>query len=200
MRLGQLARKLEIRPIDIVDFLGKRNITIEEGTNTKIDDALVALVLQHFAPTMSLMDATKPDEQPSPEPVPLTPREEPVLPENDAPVASISLETTPLSEVPEVIKAQKIELSGLKVLGKIDLPEPKKKVSGENAETPVSSTEEPKEARREKRKPNGNPPQRAVKSPIALQREQEALEAKKKRDEELRRQKEKRTQNYLKKV
>jgi hypothetical protein len=200
MRLGQLARKLEIRPIDIVDFLAKQNITIEDGTNTKIEDEHTALVFQHFAPTMSLMEATSTDVQPTSQQVPLPPTEELVLPENNTPAAPTRFETAPQSEVPEVIKASKIELSGLKIVGKIDLPEPKNKLPEDTAEKPAIPSEEPKEARREKQKPNGSRSRRSFQNPIALQREQEALEAQKKREEELRRQKEKRTQNYLKKV
>jgi DNA polymerase III gamma/tau subunit len=197
MRLGRLARKLELRPIDIVDFLANKNITIDEGTNTKIEDAHAALIFQHFAPTMSLTDATIPDAQPSFEPTPLTSREESVVPESEAPAAPTSSETTAQSEVTELIKAPKIELSGLKIIGKIDLPEPKKKLP---EETPASNTEQSKERSRENRKLNGNRPQRSHQNPIALQREHEAFEVKKQKEEELRRQKEKRTQNYLKKV
>jgi len=200
MRLGQLARKLEIRPIDIVDFLAKKNITIEDGTNTKIEDEHATLVFQHFAPTMSLMDATTTEVQPAPQPGPLPPTEELVLPENNTPADPVRFETAPQSEAPEVIKAPKIELSGLKIIGKIDLPEPKNKQPEDTAEKAAPPSAEPKDVRREKQKPNGNRSRRSSPNPIALQREQEALEAQKKREEELQRQKEKRTQNYLKKV
>ena len=118
--------------------------------------------------------------------------------EVDEKPAGSSPASEPDPERIEVIKAQKVELSGLKVLGKIDLPDTKKKQS----ETPQenSETEQPREFNREKRSPSYKKTQRPQKNPIALQREREALAAQKKREEELQLQKEKRTQNYLKKV
>jgi hypothetical protein len=118
------------------------------------------------------------------------------------------LQPDPLQQPPneahvtsEVIKAPKVELSGLKVLGKIDLPDLKKKSSEDAAETEVS--EEPAKTSAEKKR--GSPrrdmrSQRPSQNPIAFEREKEALEAKKKVEAEAERQKERRTQNYLKKV
>ena len=50
MRLAQLARKLTIRPTVIVDFLTQHNIQIEDGSNTRLADDHVALIMQKFAP------------------------------------------------------------------------------------------------------------------------------------------------------
>jgi hypothetical protein len=125
--------------------------------------------------------------------------QENVLPEADIPVAMERTEPDQQPEESEVIKAPKIELSGLKIIGKIDLPEPKKKPE-ETAESVSSDNEQPKEESREKRNVRSSRPQRPRQNPISLQREQEALEAQRKREEELQRQKERRTQNYLKKV
>ena len=50
MRLGQLARKLALKPVEIVGYLAKQNIMIEDGGNTKLEDDHVALILQKFAP------------------------------------------------------------------------------------------------------------------------------------------------------
>ena len=118
--------------------------------------------------------------------------------EVDEKPAASSPASESVTERIEVIKASKIELSGLKVLGKIDLPDSKKKQSETLQEN--SETEQPREFNREKRRPSYNKNQRPQKNPIALQREREALAAQKKREEELQLQKEKRTQNYLKKV
>lgn len=197
MRLGQLARKLEVRPIDLVEFLAKQNIYLEDNANTKIEAEHAALALRHFAPHLHLQDVPDADTQSvetntlvttlDAEPVKAT-----VSPE-DTVAAS---EETPAR--PEVIKAPKVELSGLKVLGKIDLPEPKKKEpepSPQNTEGEI-----PHDVRKERRSQNLKRQPRPAKNPIALQREREAAEAQKKREEELKLQKERRTKNYLKKV
>ncbi len=200
MRLGQLARKLEVRPIEVVEFLATKNIHIDTGTNTKVEGDHAALALQHFAPHLHLDDATDTDTQEVELPVPVSPVPEEAVkaPIEDAvlPPSSITVEQD-LERV-EVIKAPKVELSGLKVLGKIELPEIKKK-SAEPIEED-NATEPPKEIKKEKRNSNHKTQPRPAKNPISIRREQEELEAKKKRDEQLRLQKEKRTQNYLKKV
>lgn len=195
MRLGQLARKLELRPTEIVEFLAKRNIFIEDGTNIKLDAAHVSLALQYFAPDSKIEDYPDTDANS------IDPTDE-VSAEVDTGSVTPALDesnkdaTRPENEV---IKAPKIELSGLKVLGKIELPEVKKKPA-ENPAEPVDDTGKAKQLPQEKRKEHIRRQQRPAKNPIALQREQEALEAKKKHEEEIRRQKEKRTQNYLRKV
>jgi hypothetical protein len=195
MRLGQLARKLELRPAEIVEFLATKNIVIEDDANSKVDENYVGLVIRQFAPdkevenipdadiaTVSVLEDLQSDEK--------------------APGEVVTPEVTPADEVPpernEVIKAAKVELSGLKVLGKIDLPDSKKKQPEAAQEN--SDTEQPRQFNREKKNPNYKKIQRSSKNPIALQREREALEAQKKREEELQFKKEKRTQNYLKKV
>lgn len=48
MRLGQLARKIDKDTSEIVKFLGKQEITIEDHLNTKIEDNHVELVLEAF--------------------------------------------------------------------------------------------------------------------------------------------------------
>jgi len=194
MRLGQLARKLELRPAEIIEFLATKNIVIEDDANAKVEDNYVALVFRQFAPEMeaeNIPEIDAPAANTPDEPIP----EVNVVDEN---LATLIPESEPLPERIEVIKAQKVELSGLKVLGKIDLPDTKKK----QAEAPPenSETEQLREFNREKKSPDYKKTQRPQKNPIALQREREALEAQKKREEELQLKKEKRTQNYLKKV
>jgi hypothetical protein len=192
MRLGQLARKLEVRPNQIVEFLATQNIDIDNGTNTRLEPDHVTIAAQHFSPDLPPFEDAGDD----------APDANGIAPENGheairEPTAESQPENVtdePPLEKPEVIKAPKIELSGLKVLGKIDLPEVRKKESDQAPE----NVEPPKESRKERRPREfrrGTP-----KNPIALQREQEALEARKKREEEDRLRKERRTQNYLKKV
>jgi hypothetical protein len=194
MRLGQLARKLEVRPLEIINFLANNKISIENSTNARLDADHVALVTQHFSPTsFSRHDAD-------------TIETTNTVPDNTN--TTVSQIATPdslemaneaaFSEQNEVIKAPKIELSGLKVLGKIELPEIKKKEPDKSLEKSESDAVNDQKA--EKRNQTIKRRQQPTKNPIALQREREALEAKKKREEEIKQQKERRTENYLRKV
>jgi hypothetical protein len=223
MRLGQLARKLSLRPGEIIEFLATQNIATE-GHNTRLNNDQLSLVLQKFAPTLSLesvlqTDSEIPEENPPLDPAPednIPPRQIPETPVviheiNDvintpSEIVSEQEINTP-SEIVEVIKAPKVELPGLKVIGKIDLPEPKKKETDpENPEIATtgdaSPTEEKKQFRNNDRKRDysKNKMDRPRKNPIATQREREARDEKKKKQEEARLEKERRTQNYLKKV
>jgi hypothetical protein len=187
MRLGQLARKLEVRPMEIVDFLTTQNINIDNGTNTRMDPDHVALAIEHFSPGSDLKETVKEVEEQEEE-------------TNIEIVIETAVAAQPeiRDEVPvekgDVIKAPKIELSGLKVLGKIDLPESRKKEPEPAAESTGPEMEVKKGRKSQEYR------RRSAKNPIALQREQEALDASKKREEERNLQKERRTQNYLKKV
>jgi len=194
MRLGQLARKLELRPAEIIEFLATKNIVIEDDANAKVDDNYVALVFRQFAPDMET--ANTPEVEAAPATTPEELIAEVNVEDETPPPLSPPSESVP--EQIEVIKAPKIELSGLKVLGKIDLPDPKKKQTEEPSEN--SETEQPRDFNREKKSQRYNKTPRPQKNPIALQREREALAEQKKREEELQLKKEKRTQNYLKKV
>ena len=199
MRLGQLARKLALKPIEIVGFLAKQNIMIEDGGNTKLEDGHVALILQKFAPKH--LEEPRPKAQPT-----IQSPGTPIIVENDVVVTEVQISASETSEeeIIEVIKAPKVELSGLKVLGKIELPEPKKKeappevndgpTSGEIKKQPLQDFSKPHAPRGERSNT------RSRKNPIALQREQEVLEARKRREDEVERQKDKRTLHYMKKV
>jgi hypothetical protein len=198
MRLGQLARKLSIRQSEIVDFLLQRNIQIEDGSNTRLEDSHVVLIMKRYAPAREdeviaelanekhaeeLMEVVKVEEQPIPE-----------LPESN-------------EEKPEVIRVPKIELSGLKVVGKIELPEPKKK---EEKPSDSEFTKEPIPEQKQEERPNKTDrkaiqhkkerKQRPHVNPLALQREREAREAAEKRRIQAEREKEKRKQHYHNKV
>jgi hypothetical protein len=191
MRLGQLARKLGVRPNQIVEFLGTQNIDIDNGTNTRMLPEHITHVVQHFSPDSLVLD-TGDDLV-----MDTTAKVENIDEDPEAPAPELQKENVtdePTYQKGEVIKAPKVELSGLKVLGKIDLPEVPRKEVDATQEDPepakdVKKQRTPKEFKR-----------RASKNPIALQRELEAHEAMKRREEEHRLRKEVRTQNYLKKV
>jgi hypothetical protein len=214
MRLGQLARKLALRPSQIVDYLATLQILPEEGSNARLSDDLTERVIMHFSPERLNEILTR--EEKSPEPVTPVPVEEvPVDNRIDEEVVSVEPVQTSVvesaGEKPEVIKAPKVELSGLKVLGKIELPEPKKKttpvsetteeVEPANHEIPLTKTPQVKTERKEKiSKSRENYTQRPARNPIAEQRERKAREEEEKRKAKAERDKEKRTQYYLQRV
>ncbi len=205
MRLAQLARKLSIRPSQLVTFLAEHNITPEEGLNARLADEHVTLIISHFSPGMLdeiKSEISQPSIKEAPVPTPVEP--EPVVIETATePVVS---QENDLLESKEIIKAPKIELTGLKVLGKIELPEPKKKiVVADQQETNTVEVENrplPRDVTkmRKPKPPTRVQPPRPYKNPVALQREQEEREAEEKRRERLEQEKEKKRLHYLNKV
>ena len=222
MRLGQLSRKLALRTSEIVEFLAGNQIRIEEGSNTRLEDEHVALIMQEFAPSRIEEVIGEPDENEETESAAAQAEASDSSKRSDA--LEIDLNNQASEEAPddkslvdvneireektEVIKALKVELPGLKILGKIEFPEPKRKelpqVDAAATVEGSSIPEESKKPRPEMRR--GSPPkterrdQRQKKNPIALQRDQEAKEAEGKRKYQAERKKELRTQHYFKKV
>lgn len=203
MRLGQLARRLELRPAQIVEFLAVKGIQIDESVNARVDDDQVKVILNYFDPDSAKVASVETGEMDEPEVLELKGRDEVV--ETEFKREDITISQTPQEEtIHEVIKAPKVALSGLKVLGKIDLPEPKKKeepleLMSEVPPVEASAPSQQRPVRNADRKGQRHH-QRERKNPIALQREREAIEAQKKREEEAEREKERRTRNYHKRV
>lgn len=220
-----MARKLGRSPGEIIDFLQEKGIETNEGSNARLDDRLEELVIRQFAPSMwEEMSAGKSlePEMSSDLSAPETSEDETVTPvsTSNEEVTTTDLlqqqalpELTP-SDVPEdkvdVIKAPKVELPGLKVVGKIDLPEPKKKEpipadaeSTDQETRPVDGTDV--DERRNRRYERGHNPrkkkmERPRKNSVVLKRERDAREEAKKKQAVKEKEKERRTQNYLKKV
>ncbi len=191
MRLGQLARKLDISPTEIERYLYSNGTFIESGSNSKLEDAAVHRVIVHFAPHLMAevnreLEAEHAEEQAQSTPVAPAEQAEQAVSET---ITAPHAETTPatLEEKPEVIKAPKIELQGLKVLGKIELPEPKKKPE------PVRE-ERPRDRQRvERREDRGDRP---WVNKLEQQRQREAREAEARKKEEARQRKELRALAY----
>lgn len=210
MRLAQLARKIGIKPAEIAAFLADNNLPIEGSSNAKVEEDQVRLVFMHYAPDL----------------LPPVTENKPPLPEEDT--VSVSnpehieiSEDTPLVESDEdmkvstsdedgtekeVIKPVLVELPGLKVVGKIDLPESKKqeaetveedKVEAGEKKLPTKKTNEKSGRRRNVNRENEQRPRKNI---VALQREREARETLKRKLEEKEREKKLRTERYLKKV
>ena len=213
MRLAQLARKIAVKPAEIAAFLAANNSPIEDSSNAKVAEDQVELVLKHFAPELLITEKSSEDvtAESSSIKVP-TLDEEMELPSDELASTHEGVDTptevlvdTPMEN--EVIKPIKVELPGLKVVGKIELPEPKKKEekTDQNNQPDQPDGDVKADPQKEIRPRKGrttprNRDLRPRKNVIALQREREAREALRKRQEEAEREKELRTQRYLKKV
>ena len=215
-----MARKLGVSQAEIVRYLTENNMPVEEGSNVKLEEVHVRLLYARYAPheNASPVSALFPDS-----PLPIVSGkgvDELVLsPVNDEvandevpvhEVAEVKAEKTDavkpeMSENGEIIRAPRIELAGLKVLGKIELRDPKKKevneaASEENSsadrrgQTSVSDGSSP-------RRPRGRQSRdRQEKNPVAAQREREMAEERERRKKKAEEEKERRTQNYHKRV
>ena len=213
MRLAQLARKLSVKSIDIVQFLATQSIHLEDNANTKVEDEQVRLVYTHFAPGLFDAPIESVEEEKVQEPIAEQPEqvfEETIVEELNQPVEEIqsvegSVTQETVESLQDIIRAPKIELSGLKVLGKIELPEKKKKeeVAKEGEEGVVALETEKAEAipqRKTRREKERKPERRNLRNPLEEAREKERRALEEKRKVELERKKEARTQKYLKKV
>lgn len=212
MRLAQLARKISVKASEITEFLADRGIQLENSSNAKVMDEHVELVLTHFAPELIGEDDAAIPELPSEQEANLTETDSEELSQKVEEIETHEDIVTPeeVVETHEVIKPVKVELPGLKVVGKIDLPEPKKKEEElpEDSEGPIEKAENntdttnrssrsgPGRVARPKREYDRRP----RKNPIALQREREEREALKRKLEQREKDKELRTKRYLKKV
>jgi hypothetical protein len=206
MRLGQLARKLALRPSQIVDYLSSQRIYLEEGSNARIEDDRVVDIVNHFAPARLQEVVTNLKTEAEESAVPVVEVVEEVIKQEIKEEVPLTLSNTDTqAEKPEVIKAPKVELSGLKVLGKIELPESKKKiVQPQTEDEGTSALDEKRKPRPVKREPSKPAREAAThqawRNPIAQQREREAREAEAKKAAAAEREKERRRENYLKKV
>jgi hypothetical protein len=214
MRIGQLARRLALPPSDLMAYLAGQNVAAESGpetgANSRLSDEQVAMIVSHFAPEkLSEIIAVAQQEVVEAPPAPaIVEKEEVVVDVVTSVVEEIKLEDIQ-PEPLEVIRVAKVELQGLKVLGKIELPQPKKKTeTSTEGDAPVGE-EQPSEERprpvvtsaprREFPKRNERR-ERTWKNPLEQQRQRQAEEAERKRQEQLERQKEKKANHYYSKV
>ena len=152
MRLGQIARKLNVGTATIVESLGKKGFEVENNPNSKITMEQVAMLEKEFkssalekeeASHLSIGKRHEPisiepevdrvEKAPEPAPVP-EPKVEPTPPPAPAPspepTPAPAPEPTPAPE-PEKLPSEAPKLEGIKILGKIDLdkkpaaPQPK---------------------------------------------------------------------------
>ena len=161
MRLGQVARKLNVGSSTIVEFLSTKGFDIESSPNTKITPEQYAVLAKEYADsahekeeasgltigskTSDNLVIKASDDAPVQEPV----KEDKILiKDNTAPQDEAAEESKQASETAEKPeddnKIDSPKLQGIKVVGKIDL-EPKKAKKEETEEAPVEEKQEPAE-------------------------------------------------------
>ena len=159
MRLGQLARKLEVNPGRLMEVLKELSIDTDRGLNTPLDDQKVTRIKEKLREEPEPMEVKELVEElpveASPEVSENEGSEEIVMVEDPEGEKEEELEKNEIPEElkPEVelIKAPKVQLPGLKVVGKINLPEPPKKE--ENEKKSEGSQEENRRPVNRERKP-----------------------------------------------
>ena len=216
MRLRQLARKLEVNPDKIVNLLTESGHSLTNEANGKLTAEQVVIVETHFGNTDELNEPLEEvkeeitdtevtteivEETPAEIEIPLGPPTDVTSQVSEAiePVEETTTQPEPTGRIfkaiedeeedpnVELIKAPKIELEGLKVVGKIELPEPKPKK--EKSDPELEKTD--KDKRQRNRRPDNRSPRsrnnkgRKHKNPVEEERKrQERIAARKKRDRE----------------
>ena len=222
MRLGQLARKYGVSLHEITSYLQEVDPESKKlGRNSKLDDNMTALVAEHFenldllndpdatpleappqqddevADTSGTEETTEDlvDELPKDDEIdkPVERSEEEVIATDKLLEILESEEESPdLSKI-TLIKAPKKELEGLKVVGKIELPEPKIK---KTEETETSKKEDIRGKRNRKQRPQLSEEEKE-KNRLKAKRKKEQYEA---RQEKRRKAKEKQRRKALNKA
>jgi translation initiation factor IF-2 len=147
MRLGALARKLNVGTATLVETLGKKGHEVQDNPNSKISMEQVELLNREFRSsaqekeeashlsigkrheTVTLEPEPKPEPEPAPAPAPTpapAPKEEvpaPAPPKKEEPKAAPAEPKAPEAEKTDKAEIEAPKLEGIKVLGKIDLPQ-----------------------------------------------------------------------------
>jgi hypothetical protein len=205
MRIGPLARKLSVKPAQIITFVEAEFKILQPGNHTRLEESQVRAVLAHFKADALFAGVEILEDEPEKEeskPVEITE----TITEVFQPPVEESKEGLASSqeEKPEVIKAPKIELQGLKVLGKIELPEPKKKEKPATEKETAESTEK-REVRPRKKEGRPQPKEQRFsrterKLTVAEQRDLDAKAEIERRRKEAEERKELRALRYQSKV
>lgn len=156
MRLAQIARKLKVKTSEVVAFVDQKfGDQIVHAPNTRIPDEYVNAILEHFTVHQEEKseEIDSPTQSPTPEQIEETQEvQAEVALDNEQAESQIeeaeeTEETEEAEELEEteelniedgVIKAPKVEVTGVKVVGKIDLP-------GDKAEETETKSEEKSE-------------------------------------------------------
>jgi hypothetical protein len=137
MRLFQLARKLDKTPSEIIHFYKTNNLGIYDSHNDKLEDEHVEIAMAHF--NLELLTVEENDESIE-EMKELSanadsiPDKATVVDQSEVVIEDKTESNKDTEQEIEVIRAPKIKLEGIKVVGKIDLPEKVIKTSVEKVE------------------------------------------------------------------
>lgn len=207
MRLGQAARKFETTTDKLVKILAEEFREVNDHPNIKLTDEEVAYFEALYQPkakeevesivpnkeettSLELPEAEKEEKEENIEPS----EEKPELVDSLRPqVFTLENEFTEKTKSLEKYKAEKPALDGLKVLGKIDLPEPKPKEEKE-------SKAERSEKRQQERRKREDRKQRHHKNAAIEERKRQERIAKRKKVEAEKREKELKKKHYEKQV
>lgn len=207
MRLGQLSRKLDVDSSAIVKVLHEHFREVNNHPNVKILDEEVEFLTQKFQPVPVPTQAeahseTKAADVEQPiaveEAVKVSPQEKPAFVEALRPkVISLESEFDKRKQELETFKAEKPELEGLKVLGKIELPQPKPKAPKEDKkekEPKPTETINERGARNRYDKKGGK--RNSNRNPLEAERKRAEQKAKRQKEQELQRLKEQKKKHY----
>jgi len=143
-RLSKVARELNVGISTIVDFLGSHGVEISTNPNTKIEPAVYEQLLGEFQKSKSVKDKVNEVRTEKEEQKELVAKQRQAEKEAKDEAIEVAKEEA-LKQTLEAEKAEEPEekKSGLKVLGKIDLP-------GTKPKSPPVKTEEIKKVAEEK--------------------------------------------------
>lgn len=212
MRLAQLARKIGITQGEIVEVLTKSGFHTQENGNTKLGQEEIDYLYAHYKIDTNTDsdsednleiegDSTSTEEEEVleqtadieeiPDPLQKDDMEvsaEDATTDEEEPSALLEQESEP-----EIIRAKKVKLEGIKVVGKIDLPE---LVEPKEVEKPVK--EEKKEARPAKRHKERRKGRKKPSYSEKVKKEEQRAERERKKTKQLIKEKKKR--HYFEKV
>lgn len=178
MRLGQIARKLNVGTATIVESLAKKGYEVENNPNSKINMDQVAMLEKEFkSSALEKEEASHLSIGKRHEPVslePETPKQEKAPEPTPAPVHKEEPKPTPAPVVkqeepqPEKITPDAPKLEGIKILGKIDLdrkpaptptPAPQPKPAPAPAPKAEKAPDAPKPPQQQPQQPRPHQPQ-----------------------------------------
>ncbi|MCX7636224.1 MAG: hypothetical protein N2044_00110 [Cyclobacteriaceae bacterium] len=218
MRVSQLARKLNVLPADVLAALPQGSVSVEGSYNARLTPAQVEEVVRFFRPVnwerflaelKNLPEEVEAVSQPENDlkhstvsqessSEPLKDNEESTVELNQPTGSLVEHQDAPAFQEVEVIRAPKVELPGLRVVGKIEIPEKKK--SEPHTEKEVKEKPVEKRADRFQKASKSRTKLRPEKNPIAIARERAQREAERQRRKEAELEKQRKTAQYLKKI
>ena len=149
VRLVKVAKELNVGTSTIVTFLNENGFEVDNKPTAKISDEMYAVLVENFKNSIAIKEKANKITIGS---SPAKPNDEEVPPLKETPVEEAPKAETKKKESPKVEPTQKAELSGPKVLGKIDLEGLGKKKKKEAEPEPTTddkpedtSNEEPAE-------------------------------------------------------